>query len=92
MIYLYFGFGLTFAGAASIQGSLYNYQSAETFSINGLFYMLGGVIYCAQLGVTIKLTMKDRRCCYLRSFIKASVLSVAHVSPVYVCTIAFIID
>ncbi len=92
MVYLYFGFGLTFAGAASIQGSIYNFHSAERFSINGLFYMLGGVVYCAQLGVTVKLTMKERRSCYVRSFVKASVLSVAHVSPVYICTIAFIID
>ncbi len=57
MVYLFFSFGLTFAGAASIQGSLFN-PNAE-FTINGLFYMLGGIIYCIQLGLTIKLTKKE---------------------------------
>lgn len=51
MIYLFFSFGLTFAGSVSIQGSLYN--PVDYYSINGAFYMLGGVMYCLQLGVVI---------------------------------------
>lgn len=90
MVYLYFGFGITFAGAASIQGSLYN--PVDDFSINGLFYMFGGIVYCGQLAATVKLTMKEQRSCYVRSFAKATILSVAHISPVYICTVAFIID
>lgn len=49
MVYTFFSFGLTFAGSAAIQGSLYN--PVDYYSINGLFYMVGGVIYCVQLTV-----------------------------------------
>lgn len=89
MIYLFFSFGLTLAGSASIQGSLYN--PVDYYSINGAFYMLGGVLYCVQLGVVVA-TISEGRSCYLRSFLKASFLSVAHISPIYICTLAVVVD
>jgi hypothetical protein len=54
--------------------------------------MLGGIVFCAQLAVTIYLTRRESRSCYLRSFIKATLLSVAHISPVYICTLSVALD
>jgi hypothetical protein len=44
------------------------------------------------MAVMVFLTKKDKRSCYFRSFIKATLLSVAHISPVYICTLAVVID
>ena len=41
----FFGFGLAFAGFSSIIGSFLNYSS--TLSLNGVFYILGVIIYGA---------------------------------------------
>jgi hypothetical protein len=90
MIYLYFSFGITFAAFASIQGSLYN--PVDFLSVNGLLYMFGGTVYCIQLAIVIILTLREKRSCYFRSFIKATVLSVAHISPIYICSLAISID
>jgi hypothetical protein len=90
MIFVYFSFGATFAGAASVQGALYN--PSDSLSVNGAFYMLGGMVYCVQLAVSVFLTRKEGRSCYIRSFLKATLLSVAHISPVYICTLAATLD
>jgi hypothetical protein len=90
MVFMYFSFGVTFAGAVSIQGSLYN--PADYLSINGAFYMIGGIVYCIQMAVSIHLTRKESRSCYIRSFAKATLLSIAHISPVYICAIAAALD
>jgi hypothetical protein len=45
-----------------------------------------------MLFITIKLAYSLKSSLYLRSFIKASILSLSHISPVYLCTLAVIID
>lgn len=87
---MYFSFGLSLAGSASVQGALYN--PVDYLSINGAFYMLGGVVLCSQLALSVYLTRKESRSCYIRSFLKALILSVAHISPVYICTGAVSLD
>lgn len=87
---MYFSFGLSFAGSVSIQGALYN--PVDYMSINGAFYMLGAVVFCSQLATCVYLTRKEGRSCYMRSFLKAIILSVAHISPIYICTTAVCLD
>lgn len=41
----YFGFGMAFAGFSSVIGAFLNYSS--TLSINGVFYILGVIVYGA---------------------------------------------
>ena len=89
-IFVFFSFGLTFAGSSSIQGALFN--QLDQLDINGLFYILGTIVYEAMLFITIKLAYSLKSSLYLRSFIKASILSLSHISPVYLCTLAVIID
>jgi hypothetical protein len=90
VVFMYFSFGMSFAGAVSVQGALYN--PVDYLSINGAFYMLGGIVLCGQLAACVYLTRKEGRSCYIRSFIKAVILSVAHISPVYICTSAAALD
>lgn len=79
-----------FAGAVSLQGALFN--PSDVLSINGLFYMLGAAIYILMLGVAAVLTWKGAGSGPARSFLKASVLSVAHISPIYLASLAVCLD
>ncbi len=89
-VYIFFSFGLTFAGSCSIVGILYN--SLPFISVNGCFYIIGVLVYLIQLYVTIKLTKLQKKSVYLRSFAKATILSLSHISPIYICTLAVTID
>lgn len=53
-VYIFFSFGLTFAGFSSIIGIFYN--PLFEFSVNGSFYILGTLVFIIQLYITIKLT------------------------------------
>ena len=49
-------------------------------------------MYIIQLYVTIKLTKKEKKSVYLRCFIKATILSISSISPIYICMLAVIVD
>lgn len=53
-ILIFFSFGLTFAGSSSIQGALFN--PINKLELNGLFYIIGAMVYITMLFITIKLT------------------------------------
>lgn len=89
-VYIFFSFGLTFAGCSSIIGIFYN--PLFEFSVNGSFYILGTLVFIIQLYFTIKLTNEDKKSVYIRCFTKATILSISHISPIYICSLAVTID
>lgn len=89
-VYIFFSFGLTFAGCSSLVGILYNPLSY--FSISGCFYIIGTLVFIVQLYVTVKLTKLENKSVYIRCFTKATILSICHISPIYICSLAVTID
>lgn len=90
-IYFVFIFGMAYAGSLSLQGAIFN--PIQTISVNGFFYLLG--IFC-YIGVLIEMlysTHKDKNELYkVRIFIKASLLSIGHLNPIIVVSVAIITD
>ena len=91
-LYNFFVFGCVFAGCASFQGSIMN--PTNTLSVNGLFYITGTLLFAVALCETLY-RLYDNHVAYfwrLRVFLKAAILSLAHFSPVYLLTVAVLVD
>lgn len=91
-LYNFFGFGLIFAGCASMQGAILN--PMESLSVNGAFYILGILVYFAMLCECIYKVAQDRVYNFfkIRVMIKATLLSLSHFSPIYLLSSAVLID
>ena len=81
-LYCFFIFGLTFAGCASLQGAIMNPLS--TIDANATFYIIGIFLY---FGVFLECYYSLKKGIVniwkARIFIKATVLSLAHLNPVF---------
>ena len=84
-------FGMIYAGSLSLQGAIYN--PIQKISVNGLFYLLGIMGYIAVFIEMIYSINKDKYQLYkVRIFIKSSLLSIGHVNPIIVVSVAIITD
>lgn len=84
-------FGMIYAGSLSLQGAIYN--PIQKISVNGLFYLLGIMGYIAVFIEMIYSINKDKYELYkVRIFIKSSLLSIGHVNPIIVVSVAIITD
>ena len=90
-LYCFFIFGITVAGCASLQGIIMN--PVSTIDGNSAFYVLGFFLYILVF----------LECCYFlkknlsylwkaRIFIKATLLSLGHLNPVFLVSLAIFID
>lgn len=92
VLYSFFCFGVIFAGCISFQGAIIN--PIDTVSLNGFFYILGIALYFAVfIEVCYSLKVKGRQSFWkLRVFLKATILSLCHWSPIYLIASTLFID
>ena len=82
---------MTFAGCASLQGAFLN--PISEIDGNACFYLLGILIYCLILVESCYLSRKDIKNIWkFRVLLKASLLSFAHLNPVFLVFIAIFLD
>ena len=91
-LYNFFIFGVVFAGCASLQGAFLN--PISELSVNGMFYILGILLYFAALCETLYrlYTSVVVHFWRIRVFMKATLLSLAHFSPIYLVSTAVLVD
>lgn len=84
-------FGMIYAGSLSLQGAIFN--PIQKVSVNGLFYLLGILGYIVVFIEMVYSINKDKNELYkVRIFIKASLLSIGHLNPIIVVSVAIITD
>ena len=86
----FFGFGLAFAGFSSILGSFLN--NATGLSGNGLFYAFGVILYGIVFSEAFASLILYRRIYRIRVTLKATLLAGASLNPLYLSSIAMIVD
>lgn len=86
----FFGFGLAFAGFSSVIGAFLNYSSILT--LNGVFYILGVIAYGAIFSEAFACLILSHRLCRIRMVLKATFLAGAGLNPLYLASIALIVD
>ena len=80
-------------GCACLQGAILN--PITNLSVNGLFYILGILCYCCVVAEMLhKVVLKDAKeyCHRLRIIFKATLLSLAHFSPIYLVSGCVVTD
>lgn len=90
-MYNFFFFGLVFNGSASIQNAIYNPLSE--LNVSAVFTAFG--IICFGLAFVDSLYSLSETPLYffkLRIFTKALILSVCHLSPIYIYAASFGVD
>lgn len=87
----FFIFGATWATCASFQGGLIN--PIQTVNVNSGLYMAGIAFYFIIFAICLYDLYKSRKNMYLmRIFIKASLLAIANISPIYIFCSSVLID
>jgi uncharacterized membrane protein len=86
----FFCFGLAFAGFSSVIGAFLNYSSVLT--LNGVFYIVGVIVYGAILSEACVGVIMSHRLCRLRVVLKATFLAGAGLNPLYLAAVAMIVD
>jgi hypothetical protein len=91
-LYNYFVFGATFAGCASLQGAIIN--PISTLSINALFYIIGIMLYFLVICECVYKLSKSKVHNFwkIRVLLKATLLSLSHLNPIYLLSSAVIVD
>jgi hypothetical protein len=91
-LYNYFVFGVTFAGCASFQGAVINPIAA--LNVNSLFYIIGIMLYFSVVCECIYKISQSTALNFwkLRVLIKATLLSLSHLSPIYLLSSTVIVD
>ena len=91
LVYSVFVFGLTFAGCLSLQGAKFNPISQLT--LNSVFYLIGIIAYLAIFIEILYSVHSNRQNFYkIRIFLKATLLSLGHINPIIVVSMAIILD
>lgn len=86
-----FIFGATWAGASCIQGALLN--PFQTVTMNSGFYMIGIALYCVVVAGGLYNLYQGRKNMFrLRIIIKASLLAIANISPIYIFSVSVVLD
>ena len=92
-LYMFFVFGLSFMGCACLQGAILN--PITSITINGLFYILGIIIYVCLCAETLyRIIFKDAKeyVHKVRIILKATLLSLSHFSPIYLVASCVVAD
>lgn len=90
-IYSIFMFGIIFAGSLSLQGAIFN--PIQVITVNGIFYLLGIFVLIGAFIEMIYSIKKDSNSMYkMRIFIKSLLLSIGHLNPIIVVSVAIITD
>ena len=91
-LYCFFIFGCLFAGFASIQGAIYN--PVSKLDGNTFFYLLGCSLYLVLLVQCLYSVLKKKKNNFwkVRVLIKATLLSLGHINPIFIVFIAFFFD
>jgi hypothetical protein len=91
-LYNFFFFGATFAGCASLQGAVLN--PITSLSVNGVFYIIGILIYFSVVCECIYKLNKDTMLNFwkIRILLKTTILSLSHYSPIYLLSAAVVTD
>ena len=91
LIYGIFMFGMTFAGSLAIQGAKFN--PIQKNSVNGVFYLIGIVLYFAIFIEMLYSVHKNKQNFYrVRIFAKATLLSIGHLNPIIIVSMSIILD
>lgn len=86
----FFCFGFVFAGFSSLVGAFLNTSSILT--LNGLFYILGIVVFGLSFSEAVVSLIKSKRVARLRVALKAIFLAAAGLNPLYLSAIAITSD
>lgn len=92
VLYNFFGFGITFAGCASLQGAILN--PISNLNVNAAFYIIGILVFFLMIFECIYKNVRDHKLHFwkIRVVIKATMLSLSHFSPIYLLSSAIAID
>lgn len=84
-------FGLVFNGSACLQNAVYN--PIQTLTVSAVFTVIGIVLFGgALLDCLHSLYRQPEQFYKLRVFIKALLLSLSHISPIYLFSAAILLD
>lgn len=91
-LYNFFVFGAAFAGCASLQGAVLN--PITSLTINGAFYIIGILLYFSLICECIYKVSQDKALNFwkIRVLLKATLLSLSHLSPIYLLSSTVVID
>ena len=90
-MYNFFYFGLVFNGCASLQNAIYN--PIMEVNVSSAFTILGTLCYALALTDCLYSLYSNPLLFFkLRIFTKATLLSVCHISPIYLFSSAMALD
>ena len=91
VVYNVFIFGVTWAGCVSLQGALLN--PIQSVNLNSSLYMIGIALYCVTFAISVYFLYRDiNNIDKVRIFVKASLLSAANISPIYIFCSSILVD
>lgn len=86
-----FTFSVVYFSCLSVQGAFYNYQ--QIITINGVFYILGMLLFIYITIETFYSFIRNFKLInQIRIYIKACLLSLAYLNPVYVTSVCVAFD
>lgn len=86
-----FTFSVVYYSSLSVQGAFYNYQ--QIITVNGVFYILGMLLFIYITIETFYSFIRNYKLINkLRIFVKACLLSVAYLNPIYVSSVCVAFD
>lgn len=86
----FFGFGLAFAGFSSVIGT---YLNTETYlTLNGMCYIVGIVVFGGVILEACACFVLNKRIGRFRVILKATLLAGAGLNPLYMATVAMVVD
>lgn len=91
MLWNVFTFSVVYYSCLSVQGAFYNYQ--QIITVNGVFYILGMLLFIYVTIETFYSFLRNFKLINkLRIYVKACLLSVAYLNPIYVTSVCVAFD
>lgn len=90
MLINYFLFGFAFAGFCSLVGSIHN--SSSVISVNGMFYIIGVLVMGVFLSEATAQLLLHKKISRFRVIAKAGFLAGATANPIYLASVAMVVD
>lgn len=86
-----FTFSVVYYSCLSVQGAFYNYQ--QIITTNGVFYILGMLLFIYITIETFYSFVRNYKLINkLRIYLKACLLSLAYLNPIYVTSVCVVLD
>ena len=86
----FFCFGMVFAGFSSLLGAFIN--GTSQLKLNNIFYIVGILLFGVFLSEAFSNLVFSHRLCRLRVALKATFLAGAGLNPLYLASVALIVD